>query len=88
MKRVTSHALGLLRRRFHRVLERHACRTTDHFAGFQITGRFHTAALVELLAMLPQGSTRIHVPSRPVRPGFAGSPNAIERKPRAGNWKR
>jgi len=57
MKRVTSHALGLLRLRFHRVLERHACRTTDHFAGFQITGRFHTAALVELLAMLPQGST-------------------------------
>jgi chitin disaccharide deacetylase len=59
MKRATSHALGLLRRRFHRVLERHGCRTTDHFAGFQITGRFHTAQLVELLAMLPQGSTEL-----------------------------
>jgi len=59
MKRVTSQALGLLRRRFQRVLERHSCRTTDHFAGFQITGRFHTAELVELLAMLPEGSTEL-----------------------------
>jgi predicted glycoside hydrolase/deacetylase ChbG (UPF0249 family) len=59
MKQATSHALGLLRRRFHRVLQRHACRTTDHFAGFQITGRFHTAQLVELLAMLPEGSTEL-----------------------------
>jgi predicted glycoside hydrolase/deacetylase ChbG (UPF0249 family) len=57
MKRATSGAVGLLRRRFHRVLERHGCRTTDHFAGFQITGRFHTAELVQLLAMLPEGST-------------------------------
>jgi predicted glycoside hydrolase/deacetylase ChbG (UPF0249 family) len=59
MKQATSHALGLLRRRFHRVLARHNCRTTDHFAGFQITGRFHTAQLVELLAILPQGSTEL-----------------------------
>jgi chitin disaccharide deacetylase len=59
MKQATSHALGLLRRRFHRVLARHACRTTDHFAGFQITGRFHTAQLVELLAMVPPGSTEL-----------------------------
>src|ERR1019366_4509751 len=47
MKRLTSHAVGLLRRRFHRVLARHGCRTTDHFAGFQITGRLRTAELVE-----------------------------------------
>jgi predicted glycoside hydrolase/deacetylase ChbG (UPF0249 family) len=59
VKRVTSDALGLLRRRFHRVLERHGCRTTDHFAGFQITGRFRTVELVELLAALPEGSTEL-----------------------------
>jgi predicted glycoside hydrolase/deacetylase ChbG (UPF0249 family) len=57
LKRLTSSAMGLLRRRFHKVLERHGCRTTDHFAGFQITGRFHTAELVQLLAALPEGST-------------------------------
>jgi hopanoid biosynthesis associated protein HpnK len=59
VKRMTSDALGLLRRRFHRVLERHGCRTTDHFAGFQITGRFRTDQLVELLNVLPEGSTEL-----------------------------
>jgi len=57
LRRVTSSALGLVRRRFQRVLERHGCRTTDHFAGFQITGRFKTAELVQLLAGIPEGST-------------------------------
>ncbi len=60
-KRMTSHSLGFLRSRFHRVLESHGCRTTDHFAGFQITGRFRTPELVELLGMLPEGSTELMV---------------------------
>lgn len=59
VKRMTSGAMGLLRRRFHRVLDRHGCRTTDHFAGFQITGRFRTAELVELLAAIPPGTTEL-----------------------------
>jgi len=57
MKRATSDMLGLLRTRVHRVLEGHGCRTTDHFAGFMITGRFHVQELVDLIAMLPEGST-------------------------------
>jgi predicted glycoside hydrolase/deacetylase ChbG (UPF0249 family) len=61
LKRMTSGALGLLRRRFHRVLASHGCRTTDHFAGFQITGRFRTEELVQLLGMLPEGSTELMV---------------------------
>lgn len=67
LKRMTNDALGLLRRRFHRVLARHGCRTTDHFAGFQITGRFRTAELVELLAALPAGSTEFMC-----HPGYCG----------------
>ncbi len=59
LKRLTSDALGIMRRRFHRVLTRHGCRTTDHFAGFQITGRFRAAELVELLGALPEGSTEL-----------------------------
>ena len=83
-KRLTSDALGLLRRRFHRVLERHGCRTTDHFAGFQITGRFRTAELVELMAMIPEGSTELMV-----HPGHCGAalraaPHAVEGEPRSG----
>ena len=61
LKRMTSDALSLLRRRFHRVLARHGCRATDHFAGFQITGRFRTEELVRLLEMLPPGSTELMV---------------------------
>jgi chitin disaccharide deacetylase len=59
LQSLTSAALGLLRPRFHGVLERQNCRTTDHFAGFQITGRFRAAELVELLARLPEGSTEL-----------------------------
>jgi predicted glycoside hydrolase/deacetylase ChbG (UPF0249 family) len=59
MKRLTSRAVGLLRNRFHRALERRGCRTTDHFAGFQITGRFRTAELVELLGLIPPGTTEL-----------------------------
>ena len=66
--RLTSKSLGLLRRRFHRVLEKHHSRTTDHFAGFQITGRFRTAELVELIGVLPEGSTELMC-----HPGKCGS---------------
>lgn len=58
-KRLTSRALGIVRRRFHRVLEAHGCRSTDHFAGFQITGRFRTAELVALIEALPDGLTEL-----------------------------
>lgn len=68
LKRLTSVALGLLRARFHRVLARHGCRSTDHFAGFQITGRFRTPELVQLLAALPEGSTELMC-----HPGHCGS---------------
>ena len=58
-KHATSSGLRLVRGRFERVLAAHHCRTTDHFAGFQITGRFRTRELVELLAALPEGSTEL-----------------------------
>jgi predicted glycoside hydrolase/deacetylase ChbG (UPF0249 family) len=39
------------------VLRRRGCRTTDHFAGFRITGKFDTPALAALIRALPPGST-------------------------------
>jgi len=59
LKRAISGSLSVQRVRFHRVLARHQCRTTDHFAGFQITGRFRTAELVALIRALPEGSTEL-----------------------------
>jgi predicted glycoside hydrolase/deacetylase ChbG (UPF0249 family) len=58
-KRLTSQALGVVRRRFERLLGSHRCRSTDHFAGFQITGRFRTAELVQLIEALPDGLTEL-----------------------------
>jgi predicted glycoside hydrolase/deacetylase ChbG (UPF0249 family) len=55
--RAANRGLGLLRPRFHRVLEKYGCRTADHFAGFQITGRFRMAELVKLIHSLPEGVT-------------------------------
>jgi predicted glycoside hydrolase/deacetylase ChbG (UPF0249 family) len=56
-KKATSRAFGVVRRRFARVLAARGCRSTDHFAGFQITGRYTAADLARLIRALPEGST-------------------------------
>jgi predicted glycoside hydrolase/deacetylase ChbG (UPF0249 family) len=58
-RRVLSRSLHLLRREFHRKLQAHGCRTTDHFAGFAITGRFRTRELQTLVRALPPGTTEL-----------------------------
>ncbi len=68
LKRLASRAIGLLRPRFHNVLEKHHCRTTDHFAGFLVTGRLQTRELVSLLDSLPDGSTELMC-----HPGLCGA---------------
>ncbi|MEO8369124.1 MAG: ChbG/HpnK family deacetylase [Candidatus Solibacter sp.] len=78
-KRLTSDALGLLRGRFRRVLARHGCRTTDHFAGFQITGRFGAQELAELMAIIPEGSTELMVHPGHYGPALHGAPTRLKR---------
>ncbi len=56
-KRATSKSLGIVRGHFARVLTRHGCRSTDHFAGFQITGHYAAEDLARLIRALPEGST-------------------------------
>jgi len=58
-KRATSDSMAIIRRRFERTLARRRCKTTDHFAGFQITGRFRTEELVALIRALPEGATEL-----------------------------
>lgn len=64
-RRAVSRSLHFLRRRFHRVLSGHGCQTTDHFAGFSLTGYLQAADLVRLFDRLPEGSTELMV-----HPGF------------------
>jgi predicted glycoside hydrolase/deacetylase ChbG (UPF0249 family) len=56
-KRAVSSAFGVVRGRFQKVLGRHACRSTDHFAGFKVTGNYDAAYLERLIRELPEGST-------------------------------
>jgi predicted glycoside hydrolase/deacetylase ChbG (UPF0249 family) len=67
-KQLTSRSFGVMRRHFHGKLASHGCRTTDHFAGFQITGRFQSRQLIQLLHSLPDGSTEFMC-----HPGFCTS---------------
>jgi predicted glycoside hydrolase/deacetylase ChbG (UPF0249 family) len=48
-----------VRRRFgpFRLLPTHGCRTTDHFTGFRLTGRYDAAGLAQVIRRLPEGST-------------------------------
>jgi predicted glycoside hydrolase/deacetylase ChbG (UPF0249 family) len=64
-KRAVSAAFRSVRGQFHSKLARHGCRTTDHFAGFQITGRFSAADVIHLIENLPPGTTEFMV-----HPGF------------------
>src|SRR5262249_17099354 len=56
-KRAVAKSMTAMRARSARVLAQHGCRATDHFAGFQITGRYDAASLAKLLRELPEGST-------------------------------
>jgi predicted glycoside hydrolase/deacetylase ChbG (UPF0249 family) len=56
-KKALNRCLHGLRRQFHAKLAKHGCRTTDHFAGFQLTGRFRAQELVSLFGSLPDGLT-------------------------------
>jgi len=58
-RRVVTKALGTFSNRFYRVLQNHGCRTTDHFAGFRITGRYDTAELCALISQIPEGVTEL-----------------------------
>ncbi len=55
--RIANGGFGFMRRRFHRVLTSRGCSTTDHFAGFRMTGRYDAAELALLIRSLPEGVT-------------------------------
>jgi predicted glycoside hydrolase/deacetylase ChbG (UPF0249 family) len=56
-RRAVDRLLRPLSRRFDRLIAKHGCRATDHFAGFQLTGGYETDHLAELIRALPEGLT-------------------------------
>lgn len=55
--RAVSRSFRSVAGHFERVLTRHGCRSTDYFAGFQLTGRLDATSLASLIRALPEGST-------------------------------
>ena len=55
--RAVNAGMRSVRRWFDLTIRRYGCRTTDHFAGFQLTGRFRAAELAALIRQLPEGVT-------------------------------
>jgi len=66
-KRLVSRAISTRRLGFRHVLGQYGCRMTDHFVGFQITGRFEASQLAAELEALPEGITELMV-----HPGHCG----------------
>jgi len=56
-RRILSSALRPLSRRLGRRLSESEARTTDHFAGFQMTGFYDASSLAALIESLPEGTT-------------------------------
>ena len=56
-KRVENSIVQRMRPRVNETLRRHGRRSTDHFIGFQLTGRFTSADLEHLFTHLPEGTT-------------------------------
>lgn len=58
-KRAVHAAVRALGARFETRLRRAGCRVTDHFTGFQITGRLGPAEMAAIIRELPDGSTEL-----------------------------
>lgn len=58
-KRWMSALIGSRRGAFAELARRHGFHSTDHFAGFQITGRFGASELSALIDSLPEGTTEL-----------------------------
>ena len=73
-KQRTNRVVGFMRGHFDRKLAKYGRSATDHFMGFQITGRYDAAHLVSLIRALPEGVTEFMV-----HPGMLGADLAAAR---------
>jgi predicted glycoside hydrolase/deacetylase ChbG (UPF0249 family) len=59
LKKVVNAGVRFTAARFDQVLSRAGCRFTDHFTGFQVTGRLGIKELLDILRNLPEGLTEL-----------------------------
>lgn len=66
-KKLVNKGVQFAANRFDNFLRRGGCRFTDHFTGFEVTGRLGTAELLSIISHLPQGLTELMC-----HPGYLG----------------
>jgi predicted glycoside hydrolase/deacetylase ChbG (UPF0249 family) len=59
VKKTVTAGVQFAARRFDGILSRAGCRFTDHFTGFELTGRLGTSELISLIRHLPDGLTEL-----------------------------
>jgi predicted glycoside hydrolase/deacetylase ChbG (UPF0249 family) len=67
LKKAVTSIVRFTANRFDGVLQRGGCRFTDHFTGFELTGRLGSPELLSILRNLPDGLTELVC-----HPGFLG----------------
>jgi predicted glycoside hydrolase/deacetylase ChbG (UPF0249 family) len=67
LKRIVNAAVQFTASRFDGVLQNAGCRFTDHFTGFEVTGRLGKPELIGILTHLPDGLTELMC-----HPGYLG----------------
>jgi chitin disaccharide deacetylase len=67
LKKAVTFGVRMAANRFDSALRRAGCRFTDHFTGFEVTGRMGTPELTDLIRHLPDGLTELMC-----HPGFLG----------------
>jgi predicted glycoside hydrolase/deacetylase ChbG (UPF0249 family) len=64
--------------RFDNALLKAGCRFTDHFTGFEMTGRMGTAELVDLIRHLPEGLTELMCHPGVLGPELRNAPTRLK----------
>lgn len=76
--RLASFAMRRMNRHFTRVLSGHGVRSTDHFAGFVLTGYFTAVDLVAVLQSLPDGITEFMCHPGHLGPELRAAPTRLK----------
>lgn len=76
--RAVQRLLRPLARRFEKRLERNGCRSTHHFAGFQLTGHLHREQLAALIRSLPAGLTEFMCHPGRCTPDLRNAPTRLK----------
>ena len=78
LKKLVNKAVQFAANRFDNALHRGGCRFTDHFTGFEVTGRLDTPELISILRHLPDGITELMCHPGYLREELSSAPTRLK----------